>query len=333
MRMHPKNILLFTAVFLLGAASGLFLHKTGLIKEKHVSHVHLKRLFLSTKDLINPLLRVETPPSEDTELEAIKQSVQAYVDDSIKSGKALKISVYLRSLDQGHWIGINENEEFTAASLLKVPLMIIYYKQSQRDPATLKKEIKYEKMIEDMPQNIAPHRTVQLGGTYTVDQLLRYMIVYSDNIAYRLLLENIDPQLLYHLGLDLQIPIPAPGEREYKISPKDYATFFRILYSASYLEDDPSRRALRLLAETEFDEGIAASVPTNITVAHKFAERIYLQGNQQLHDCGIVYAPNNPYLICIMTEGSDLNTLKGVIKDISRIVYERMKETAGVVQI
>jgi len=38
----------------------------------------------------------------------------------------------------------------------------------------------------------------------------------------------------------------------------------------------------------------------------------------QLHDCGIVYAPEKPYLICVMISGRSLNAEADLLAEISR---------------
>jgi hypothetical protein len=76
------------------------------------------------------------------------------------------------------------------------------------------------------------------------------------------------------------------------------------------------------LAKSTFTEGIVAGLPQGMTVAHKFGEAELPDGTLQLHDCGIVYKPNQPYLICVMTKGSNFDTLAGVISHISKTVYQ-----------
>lgn len=270
---------------------------------------------------------VENAQGGDVKLEAIKYSLVEYINKCKEAGKVSSVSVYLRHLYKGTWIGIDEDENFAAASLVKLPILLIYLKMAEQDPAILSRQIKYETEIKSIPQNVVPANSLQFGNTYTVDELLRYMVVYSDNIAQDLLWKNIDPHLITNLYSELQLPVPDLTEPEHQISAKSFATFFRVLYNATYLNMELSEKAMKLLSETDFNEGIVAGVPKNIIVAHKFAERKYewdpysLKG-EQLHDCGIVYFPGNPYVICIMTKGRDFTTLKGVIKDISRIVYE-----------
>jgi hypothetical protein len=48
---------------------------------------------------------------------------------------------------------------------------------------------------------------------------------------------------------------------------------------------------------------------------------------KQLHDCGIVYFPNHPYIVCLMTRGYDWNVLEKTLKDISKIIFDAMRIT------
>jgi hypothetical protein len=65
-----------------------------------------------------------------------------------------------------------------------------------------------------------------------------------------------------------------------------------------------------------------AGVPSGTVVAHKFGERVLPSKNvKQLHDCGIVYYPQFPYVLCVMTRGNDFVTLQQAIKGVSDIVY------------
>jgi len=84
---------------------------------------------------------------------------------------------------------------------------------------------------------------------------------------------------------------------------------------------------LEFLSQVEFKEGIVAGVPRDVVVSHKFGERGTADSNTlQLHDCGIVYYPSNPYLLCVMTRGSDFEKLKEVIKTISATIYREIKK-------
>ncbi len=319
---RSKNKLFLLGIFFLGVEVGFLLHGMGVFKERREDYFRLVRLYPEGDHLVNPLMQVEGPPGGDAKLESAKKSLESYINRCIKNGEVSTVSVYLKDLNKATWIGINEDERFTIASLAKVPILFTFLLRAQKDPSILNKEIKYETEIKSpVHQNIAPRNNLELGKSYSVDELLRHMIVYSDNTPMFLLADDVDTNLVAQLFRDLRLSVPRPHS-DYEISAKDYARYFRLLYSATYLNKDSSEKALTLLTQTDFDEGIVAGVPKGITVADKFGERVDPVGGDQLHDCGIVYYPKSPYLICVMTKGWNLDTLKGVIQNISRIAYE-----------
>ena len=82
---------------------------------------------------------------------------------------------------------------------------------------------------------------------------------------------------------------------------------------------------MEILSKTTFKEGIVAGVPEGTVVAHKFGQFLSTTNTAdgvELHDCGIIYYPDYPYLLCVMTKGNSLDELKNVIKGISKITYE-----------
>ena len=277
---------------------------------------------------INPLLECDSEAiSKDKILNKLRDNI-SFIINQQKSIKNISFaSVYYRDLNNGPWFGINEKEYFSPASLIKVPLMMAYYKEAENNPEILIKEITNTKDYDPSQQNFAPTNFLQKDQNYTVDQLIDQMIIYSDNIAYQLLLENIDNNLVYKVYADLGVDISKAQEDPAGniLSVKDYGSFFRILYNSSYLDRTMSEKALSLLTKTTFDKGLVAGIPQNVTIAHKFGERRYVNtGEHQLHDCGIVYNEKTPYMICIMTRGNNFENLENVIKQISKTIYDNI---------
>jgi len=161
------------------------------------------------------------------------------------------------------------------------------------------------------------------GSNYSIDEVIYRMIVYSDNDAKDLLLANLDGRILARTYSDLTVNGPTIIKTDDFITVKDYATFFRVLFNASYLSQNLSEKALKILSETDFKDGLVSGVPPSVKVAHKFGEREFLD-RKQLHDCGIIYYPSHPYLLCVMTRGDNLASLAKNIADISRLVYDEV---------
>ncbi len=279
----------------------------------------------------NPLLECDGGVwiSQDTNLNTLRNSINDYLGLSTANNDITFASVYYRDLNTGPWFGINENEKFSPSSLIKVPVMMAYFKLAEAKPDVLNKTITNTIAYDySKNQNYVPDQSIALNQSLTISELIRRMIVYSDNLAYELLLGHIDNKIIFAVFSDLDLVIHKANEIDpagNTISVKDYASFFRILYNSSYLNADYSEKALQLLTNTTFKKGLVAPIPGNIEVAHKFGERQYENnGEKQLHDCGIIYLPRRPYLVCIMTRGKDFEKLAGVIRRVSQIIYEEV---------
>ncbi len=308
------------ALLALIALSGLTVY-TYFLNNKKIDQ-EKKEIHQSGYKYISPLL--ECADFEYKNREDLEENISELIDEEIKKGDVNFISLYFRDLNNGPWIGINEKETFTPASLLKVPLMIAYLKIAEKDPSILEKKILTENNQNLLSQNIIPLRTVEAGKEYKVEELIEYMIIYSDNLAADALLRHIDLESLNNTYRDLGIPVPDGKKVDDFMSVRDYSSFFRILYNASYLNHEMSEKALKILTKSQFVQGLTAGVPAQVEIAHKFGERI--SGNKkQLHDCGIIYKENSPYLLCIMTRGQDFSKMGEVISEISALVYREFK--------
>lgn len=277
---------------------------------------------------INPLLECENSTiSQDKNLTSLKNSIEFFINQEINNKQISFASVYYRDLNNGPWFGINEKEYFSPASLIKVPVLIAYLKEAENDPSILEKKIINTKTFDYNKQNIIPTQTLELEKEYTIEDLINRMIIYSDNAAYELLLDNIDNIKIFNVYKDLDVDI-SKAEKDPDgniITVKDYSSFFRILFNASYLNEKMSEKALTILSKSQYYKGLVAGVPENITIAHKFGERQFLPSKEkQLHDCGIVYLPKKPYLICIMSRSTDFDKATNFIKQTSKLVYNNI---------
>jgi beta-lactamase class A len=151
------------------------------------------------------------------------------------------------------------------------------------------------------------------------------MIVYSDNQSLISLFSAIPQNELMHLYTLLGINPDVVSNPTASLTVKQYSAFFRILFNSSFLSQKNSENILSQLEQSSFDDGLRAGVPNEISIAHKFGERLF-DGKQQLHDCGIIYYPKHPYLLCVMTRGNDIESLRDAIAKISRFVYKKIDQ-------
>jgi beta-lactamase class A len=274
-----------------------------------------------------PLLACATPSFTSDAYVGLEADLEKYIAGLQRTGKVTDVSVYVRDM-AGRWMGINENEQYVPASLLKVPLLMAFYKQSEREPRILEKRLSYDGGTDANSLERIKSSNYIKPGSHTIRELLKAMVAYSDNNATGLLNKAIDETVLADTYTDLGLTLPRANQTsESLLSAKQFTYFFRVLYNATYLTPEHSEEALALLAESDFDRGIRAAVPKDIKIVTKFGERsIYTPQKEllerDLHDCGVVYAKEGPFHICIMTRGDDLDTQAEVIQEVARRVYE-----------
>lgn len=277
---------------------------------------------------INPILDCEM--DNDNKLVIYESKIKNKVDELEEKYNVSHISLYFRDLNNGPWVGINEKETFSPASLLKVPVLMALLKEAEDDRKILDKKIKIlpEDVSNQVHQNITFGEALKVGDEYTIEQIAEDMIIKSDNTAVLALFRNINQNYIENVFKSIGVPYKDVAT-EVSIGVKDYAGFFRVLFNTSYLNREMSNRALEILTKTEYKNGIIAGVPQDIVVSHKFGERILNNAGKielQLHDCGIVYYPDRPYIICVMTRGENFKDQESVIKGISKYIYDEINK-------
>lgn len=212
------------------------------------------------------------------------------------------------------------------------------YKQAERHPGYLTSLLTYTPDVSKLNAtfSFAPPVALTTGGTYDIPYLLKIMLSDSDNAAKDLLLSSLDQSILDSIYDDLRIQKPNDADSAgYTITPVEYSRFLRVLYYGTYnISWENDNLLLKLLSQSTYTDGLVAGVPKAIPIAHKFGERVNDSSpggpsNIELSDCGIVYHPTRPYLLCVMTEGDDQAELGRVIAHISADVYAFIDRERG----
>ena len=326
-----KKILILTNVFFVIAIIILIVIVYNLRSEKHNNN----SIMHDNSDiykLTNPILDCEFNNVDDDSVifsDSVSKKVQSTKD---KYGLD-SISLYFRDLNNGPWVGINENEIFSPASLLKVPILIELLHEAESNPSLLSKviEISTSDINSNVIQNIKPENPLSVGNKYSLLDIAKIMIEESDNTAVAAILQNINIKDIGNVFKSVAVPFKDTNT-EVDVRVKDYAGFFRILFNSSYLSRDMSEKALEILSKSEYNDGIVAGVPSGVTVAHKFGER-KIEGDvdtSQLHDCGIVYYPNKPYIICVMTRGNNYIYQGRAIQELSNYIYDQVDKNSKI---
>jgi Beta-lactamase enzyme family len=317
MDQQQRHLLTLVSFLFIGLLGGYYLNQ----------YFHPQKQFTEVRQnapalhFTNPLLFYTSSP--DSEYDSLKRDVSNYISNAKNKGDATDISVYFRDMNSGGWTGINENDTYEPASMLKVTAMIAYLNGSTENPSILDKKLYYTQTANQ--ETYYTQKKIP-SGYYSVRTLLNWMIVTSDNDAVTAL-EADDQDRTARVFSELQLSLPDGKSTDF-MSARNYSRLFRVLYDSTYLPPSLSEQTLSMLSETTFTQGLVSGVPTGTVVSHKFGERTLVNEtgavtHRELHDCGIIYKADHPYFLCVMTKGADFTKLQKIISDISALTYTK----------
>lgn len=272
--------------------------------------------------LIKPLILFDSKIESD-KLNPIKNEVLRFLDQKKHEGIISSAAVYLNELVDGSWMAINKDEQFSPGSLMKIPTLIVLLKESETNPSILERKIYFRKHFSQIPEQTLTAKPLEVGKYYSVRELLTFMIVDSDNDATALLNQTLNFNLMQKMFADFELPVPSITQQDYKIDIASCSRFLRVLFNATYLSKDNSEFALELLSKSGYKKGIVKDIDQSVKVAHKFGER-NVDGTQQLHEFGIFFFANRPYLLGVMTKGSNNAMLPEILSGVSSLIYKSM---------
>ncbi len=226
--------------------------------------------------------------------------------------------IYFEYLPTGTSIGVNEKQEFHAASLFKVPVIMAYYKQRERmhmtnDPVLEIKEEHLDNEFGTLYQKGAGHKI-------KMSEAIRLSLEESDNTAAKMIASGVqeaDFNEVYN-GVDIDLLADQNGAI---LTPKNYSSILKALYFSAVLEKESSSAILNYLANSKFNDKLVAGIPPDITVSHKIGDFIDKEtGEKAYMDCGIVYLPRRPYLLCMVSETNE-DIARQRMSNLSRTIY------------
>jgi len=210
-----------------------------------------------------------------------------------------EVSLYVKLLNSGEIFSLNESHQFWAASVIKIPLVVEFFRQVKTGAHDLKKRVVIK------PENIVKGSGVvhllDAGNAYTTGDLVKLAMILSDNAATNEVIdlvgwENVEKHMK-ELGLESttfrhKMMIKA-GRGPNLITTKDVSLLLEKLF-----EDELpySKDILDILSEEKLRDRIPKYIPNDIKISHKTGSL-----SEAVHDVGIVFS-DNPFIFCFLTD-------------------------------
>jgi len=236
--------------------------------------------------------------------------------------------VYILDLHTQQFCGINQEVVFHAASTFKIPMNLFLFQQIALNKINPQLKLTYKPQHYEGGTGIL--QFARYGTSYTIYELAKYSMVYSDNVATNMLLGYLGRKNVKDFMRSLGGKVV--DDRRNITCPRDMAYYMKAL--VAFWENYPEYGSILLnhLENTVFNERIPKLLPSGTRVAHKIGN---WPATGSYHDVGIVFHPTHPYIISLFSKGvPDRTHCFRVLQNLSLLVYNtqsRLQEATLVV--
>jgi beta-lactamase class A len=237
-----------------------------------------------------------------------------------------KVGIAFIDLKGTREVRVNGDNLFPAASVAKVPVMAAAYHLADSGKLDLGQKILF---IEgDKLGGSGVLQWMKGGVEYTLWNLIRLMIVLSDNTATKLVVDNVGLPAIndYLKGIGLKNTVivdptmlkEPPASDINRTTPLDMARLMVKIQKAEGFSPKSRKEMLAFMRNQRYRWGIWRGVPPGTVVANKTGN---LEGI--LNDVGIIYTKKGNYVLSIFTWGfKKQRQARLLINEISRVTYE-----------
>lgn len=239
--------------------------------------------------------------------------------DRLRNQKG-KTGFYYKDLVSGKEIAYNDDLQFMAASVIKLPIYIEIMRRYAFEQLDLNKQIKISK--EDILPSCGAVNLFSVEPTLDIRTLCNFMIALSDNSATNILIKQLGIEAynagFEKLGLEgtvLERPLfdeaGALQGKENKFVPREIGGLLERIYRKTLITPKVDEEIEKTLLNQQVNYKIPGRMLEMIPVAHKTGDDDGIS-----NDVGIVYA-KRPFVIVFASNDTDVPEFDNLIRDIS----------------
>lgn len=280
-------------------------------------------LFLN-KTLITPTVQKThsevTTMYHTSEMTALKEALYSLM----KEYPMIHPSIYVWEYENGKYLDINADEQFSAASIIKLPVLVRMFKSIEAKQFTI-----YDEMVLTDYYKASGSGNLQYmasGSRYSIDALAKTMIQDSDNSATNMIMAKMGGMDDVNIGLRdwgisktyVRTWLPDMNGTN-KTTANDLAKILYNLDNPGFLNINSREYIIDYMSHVKNNKLITAGLGEGALFVHKTGDI-----GTMLGDAGIVYAPNNQKYIIVILANRPYNAPQGkdFIVKASNLIYK-----------
>lgn len=250
--------------------------------------------------------------------------VEAKIQRLMSEYKSIDPSVLVWEFDSGKYVDINAAKPYSAASIIKIPVLIQLFKSIEANQLTIYDEMYLTPYF--VASGSGSLQTKPVGTKLSIDELARMMITESDNSATNMLMSAVGGMPDVNNGIrswglkntHIQTWLPDLDGTNFTTA-NDLATMLYNLDNPGFLNINSREYIVDYMSHVHNDRLIPAGLPKGTPFIHKTGDI-----GTMLGDAGIVYMPDGKKYICVIMANRPYNSALGkdFIQKASKIVYD-----------
>ena len=227
-----------------------------------------------------------------------------------------KVAVAVKHLKTGESFYLGADTAMPTASLIKLPVMIEAYWQAKDEKVTFDTKLTLKK-DDKVPGSgvLTPHFSD--GATFPLRDAVRLMIVFSDNTATNMVLDQIGlastNDRMAKLGFKntkinakvfrADTRLDQEFGKKYGLgstTAREMVQLLELLDAGKVVSPEACKEMLGHLSACDDKEKMTRLLPAGTVVAHKTGSV-----NASKTDAGIIYLKSGPVALCVLTDGND----------------------------
>ena len=242
----------------------------------------------------------------------------------MKEYPMVKPAIYVWEYENGKYVDINGDELYSAASIIKLPVLVRLFKSIEANQMTIFDDM----LLTDYYQSSGSGNLqyAQTGRKYTLDQLAKTMIQDSDNTSTNMIMSKLGGMDDINIGLrdwgisKTYVRTWLPDLKgTNKTTAKDMAKILYNLDNPGFLNINSREYIIDYMSHVKNNRLIAAGLGDGALFIHKTGDI-----GTMLGDAGIVYAQNGKKYIVVILANRPHNAPQGkdFIVKASRLIYK-----------
>lgn len=264
--------------------------------------------------------------------EILRQKFQQELEDIAWNFDGVA-GIHVVDLADGEEFDVEGSLVFPQASAIKIPILLELFQRAEADPGLLSKRVELTDQVRTAGSGVLQLLT-DGGSALSLEDYAIYMVVFSDNTATNVLIDELGMDAINQLSADLGAPdtklqrkmirpeASARGDENLS-TPRDAARIMGLLATCQLPMSEASCKRVREILEIPKNGPVRTPVPSSVPIAFKPGG---ITGVATVW--ALVGLPDRPYVLSVMTNyGGNGNA---VVEAASDAAYRYFSKFSGV---